>query len=152
MLRRRTDLVVFGFAVGVDKLQIILVRLKRQLVERQNLRPDQLVLLQDLLRADRLGYLESDKYMLLDIEDTDAVELYEEETGWTVEGSDTMKLNDATFYVVPVIQSKNAKVIHMLVGYRGNIELAERFANQEKTGRGAENEIMEALDKINKEW
>lgn len=143
---------MFGFEVGVDKLQIILVRLKRQLVERQNLRPDQLVLLQDLLRADRLGYLESDKYMLLDIEDIDAVELYEEETGWTVEGSDTMKLNDATFYVVPVIRSKNAKVIHMSIGYRGNIELAERFANQEETGRGAENEIMEALDKINKEW
>ena len=145
-------MVVFGFEVGVDKLQIILVRLKRQLVEKQNLRPDQLVLLQDLLRADRLGYLEPDKYMLLDIEDTDAVELYEEEAGWTVEGTDTMKLNDATFYVVPVLQMKNAEVIHMLIGYRGNIELAERFANQEETGRGAENEIMEALDKINKEW
>lgn len=43
-------------------------------------------------------------------------------------------------------------VIHMSIGYRDNIELAERFANQEKTGRGAENEIMEALDNINKEW
>ena len=40
----------------------------------------------------------------------------------------------------------------MSIGYRDNIELAERFANQEETGRGAENEIMEALDKINKEW
>ena len=143
---------MFGIAVGVDKLQIFLVRLKRRLVEKQNLRPDQLVLLQDLLRADRLGYLEPDKYMLLDIEDIDAVELYEEEAGWTVEGSDTMKLNDATFYVVPVLQMNNAEVIHMSIGYRDNIELAERFANQEETRRGAENEIMEALDETIKEW
>ena len=143
---------MFGSAVGVDKLQIFLVRLNRRLVEKQNLRPDQLVLLQDLLRADRLGYLEPDKYMLLDIEDIDAVELYEEEAGWTVEGSDTMKLNDATFYVVPVLQMNNAEVIHMSIGYRDNIELAERFANQEETRRGAENEIMEALDETNKEW
>ena len=143
---------MFGIAVGVDKLQIFLVRLNRRLVEKQNLRPDQLVLLQDLLRADRLGYLEPDKYMLLDIEDIDAVELYEEEAGWTVEGSDTMKLNDATFYVVPVLQMNNAEVIHMSIGYRDNIELAERFANQEETRRGAENEIMEALDETNKEW